>query len=145
MRTKHDVWTRFYDQQTMRARQLFASRINYVKCPTTNRSIHRRLQIIEKEQKKLGKRSEREHKHPIHEHMCERLKVAKQPNDGRSVNHVHKNRIRDSFCKDPAGIGQRKTGLSETSRERPKSAPYLRLKNSKRTSKCQVFSSTVPA
>ena len=32
-----------------------------------------------------------------------------------------------------------------TSRERPKSAPYLRLKNSKRTSKCQVFSSTVPA
>ena len=33
----------------------------------------------------------------------------------------------------------------KTSRERPKSAPYLRLKNSKRTSKCQVFSSTVPA
>ena len=33
----------------------------------------------------------------------------------------------------------------ETSRERLKSAPYLRLKNSKRTSKCQVFSSTVPA
>ena len=32
----------------------------------------------------------------------------------------------------------------ETSRERPKSAPYLRLKNSKRTSKCQVLSSTVP-
>ena len=32
-----------------------------------------------------------------------------------------------------------------TSRERPMSAPYLRLKNSKRTSKCQVFSSTVPA
>ena len=32
----------------------------------------------------------------------------------------------------------------ETSRERPKSAPYLRLKNNKRTSKCQVFSSTVP-
>ena len=31
-----------------------------------------------------------------------------------------------------------------TSRERPKSAPYLRLKNNKRTSKCQVFSSTVP-
>ena len=31
-----------------------------------------------------------------------------------------------------------------TSRERPKSAPYLRLKNSKRTSKCQVLSSTVP-
>ena len=29
------------------------------------------------------------------------------------------------------------------SRERPKSAPYLRLKISKRTSKCQVFSSTV--
>ena len=26
-----------------------------------------------------------------------------------------------------------------TSRDRPKSAPYLRLKNSKRTSKCQVF------
>ena len=32
----------------------------------------------------------------------------------------------------------------ETIRERTKSAPYLRLKNSKRTSKCQVFSSTVP-
>ena len=32
----------------------------------------------------------------------------------------------------------------KTSRERPKSAPYLRLKNSKRTSKCQVLSSTVP-
>ena len=28
-------------------------------------------------------------------------------------------------------------GLSETSRDRPNSAPYLRLKNSKRTSKCQ--------
>ena len=35
--------------------------------------------------------------------------------------------------------------LERTSRERPKSAPYLKLKNSKRTSKCQVFSSTVPA
>ena len=34
--------------------------------------------------------------------------------------------------------------LKKTSRERPKSTPYLRLKNSKRTSKCQVFSSTVP-
>ena len=34
---------------------------------------------------------------------------------------------------------------SSTSRERLKSAPYLRLKNSKRTSKCQLFSSTVPA
>ena len=34
--------------------------------------------------------------------------------------------------------------LSErTSRDRPKSAPYPRLKNSKRTSKCQVFSLTV--
>ena len=30
------------------------------------------------------------------------------------------------------------------SQERHKSAPYLRLKNSKRTSKCQVFSSTAP-
>ena len=27
--------------------------------------------------------------------------------------------------------------IIETSQERPKSAPYLRLKNSKRTSKCQ--------
>ena len=27
----------------------------------------------------------------------------------------------------------------ETSRDRPKSAPYPRLKNSKKTSKCQVF------
>ena len=34
--------------------------------------------------------------------------------------------------------------FKETSRERPKSAPYLRLKNSKKTSKCQVLSSTVP-
>ena len=33
--------------------------------------------------------------------------------------------------------------LLETSWDRPKSAPYLRLKNSKRTSKCQVFSFTV--
>ena len=33
----------------------------------------------------------------------------------------------------------------KTSRDRPKSAPYPRLKNSKKTSKCQVFSSTVPA
>ena len=32
----------------------------------------------------------------------------------------------------------------QTSRERPKSAPYLRLKNNKRTSKCQVLPSTVP-
>ena len=33
-----------------------------------------------------------------------------------------------------------------TRRERPKSAPYLDLKNSQRTSKCQVlFFSTVPA
>ena len=31
-----------------------------------------------------------------------------------------------------------------TSRERPKSAAYLRLKNSKRTSKCRSISSTVP-
>ena len=35
--------------------------------------------------------------------------------------------------------------IIKTSRERHKSAPYLRLKNSKRTSKCQVFSSTVHA
>ena len=32
---------------------------------------------------------------------------------------------------------------SETSRDRPKSAPYPRLKNSKKTLKCQVFSFTV--
>ena len=31
----------------------------------------------------------------------------------------------------------------ETNRDRPKSAPYPRLKNSKKTSKCQVFSFTV--
>ena len=29
--------------------------------------------------------------------------------------------------------------LDLTSRDRPKSAPYTRLKNSKKTSKCQVF------
>ena len=33
---------------------------------------------------------------------------------------------------------------AETSRERPKSAPHLRLKDSKRISKCQVFSYRVP-
>ena len=33
----------------------------------------------------------------------------------------------------------------KTSREQPKSAPYLRLKNSEWNSKCQVFSSTEPA
>ena len=33
--------------------------------------------------------------------------------------------------------------LQITSRDRPKSAPYPRLKNSKKTSKCQVFSFTV--
>ena len=33
--------------------------------------------------------------------------------------------------------------LDLTSRHRPKSAPYPRLKNSKKTSKCQVFSCTV--
>ena len=33
----------------------------------------------------------------------------------------------------------RKRNIRRTSRDRPKSAPYLRLKNSKRTSKCQVF------
>ena len=32
---------------------------------------------------------------------------------------------------------------NETSRDRPKSAPYPRLKNSQKTSKCQVFSFTV--
>ena len=35
------------------------------------------------------------------------------------------------------------TPLKETSRDRPKSSPYPRLKNSKKTSKCQVFSFTV--
>ena len=30
------------------------------------------------------------------------------------------------------------------SQDRPKSAPYLRFKNSKRTSKCKVFFFTVP-
>ena len=34
--------------------------------------------------------------------------------------------------------------MSLTSRELHKSAQYLRLKNSKMTSKCQVFSFTVP-
>ena len=34
--------------------------------------------------------------------------------------------------------------LQKKQRERPKSAPYLRLKSSEKTSKCQVFSSTVP-
>ena len=35
------------------------------------------------------------------------------------------------------------TQLILTSRDRPKSAPYPRLKNSKKTPKCQVFSFTV--
>ena len=34
---------------------------------------------------------------------------------------------------------------NQSSREGPKSAPYLRLKNSKIISKCQVFPSTVPS
>ena len=34
--------------------------------------------------------------------------------------------------------------MGPTSRVRHKSAPYLRLKNCKRSSKCQVFSFTVP-
>ena len=38
----------------------------------------------------------------------------------------------------------RQTLKAEMKLERPKSAPYLRLKNSIRTSMCQVFSSTVP-
>ena len=33
-----------------------------------------------------------------------------------------------------------KTTLMITSRDRPKSAPYPRLNNSKRTSKCQIYS-----
>ena len=33
--------------------------------------------------------------------------------------------------------------VQETSRDRPKSAPYPRLKNNKKTSKCQVFPFTV--
>ena len=37
------------------------------------------------------------------------------------------------------------TSLAFKTSQEPKSAAYLRLKNSKRTSKCQVFSSTVPA
>ena len=32
---------------------------------------------------------------------------------------------------------------NKTSRDRPKSVPYPRFKNSKKTSKCQVFSFTV--
>ena len=39
----------------------------------------------------------------------------------------------------------KKSPHKATSWERPNSSAYLRLKNSKRTSKCQVFSSTVPA
>ena len=50
----------------------------------------------------------------------------------------------ETCFKSPADITIKKDEL-ETSRERPKSAPYLRLKNSKRISKCQVFSSTEPA
>ena len=36
-----------------------------------------------------------------------------------------------------------KFNIRQTSRDRPKSVPYPRLKNSKKTSKCQVFSFTV--
>ena len=36
-----------------------------------------------------------------------------------------------------------KSLLNQTSRDRPKSAPYPRLINSKKTSKCQVFSFTI--
>ena len=41
-------------------------------------------------------------------------------------------------------FGCKMTAKFWSSRERPKSAPYLRLKKRKRTWKCQVFSSTVP-
>ena len=37
-----------------------------------------------------------------------------------------------------------KSAFTATSRERHQSAPYLRLKIANRTSKCQVFSPTVP-
>ena len=37
-----------------------------------------------------------------------------------------------------------RNNVLKTSRERHKSTRYLRLKNSKRTSKCQIFSFTVP-
>ena len=36
-------------------------------------------------------------------------------------------------------VNSRNISFSRTSRDRPKSAPYPRLKNSKKTSKCQVF------
>ena len=40
-------------------------------------------------------------------------------------------------------LGNKLLYKMKTSRDRPKSAPYPRLKNSKKTSKCQVFSFTV--
>ena len=40
-------------------------------------------------------------------------------------------------------IDAARSQLVSTSRDRPKSAPYPRLKNSKKSSKCQVFSFTV--
>ena len=43
----------------------------------------------------------------------------------------------DSFEKNIGGCVLRKPNIRQTSRERSKSAPNLRLKNSKRTSKCQ--------
>ena len=51
--------------------------------------------------------------------------------------------IKNFFSKKFIGMEQRTRmevprGL-QTSRDRPKSAPYPRLKNSKKTSKCQVF------
>ena len=48
-----------------------------------------------------------------------------------------------SVCSIFRKIPWNRAGVVKTSRDWPKSAPYPRLKNSKKTSKCQVFSFTV--
>ena len=63
----------------------------------------------------------------------------------RSSPKRHTGPVQRRSCLPPATNAiQNKSTFFKTSRERPKSAPYLRLKNNKSTSKCQVFSSTVP-
>ena len=52
------------------------------------------------------------------------------------------NKLLNKNCAKEYGL-LAKQSVVETSRDRPKSAPYPRLKNSKKTSKCQVFSFTV--
>ena len=71
--------------------------------------------------------------------------VNRDPDEIKAIYIQYARQSSVSTFKKEVDVYCRHSWQRETSRERPKSAPYLRLKNSKRTSKCQVFSSTVPA